>query len=272
MKKSLIILIFLFTIKTLACDCPDINPAIEFYESDYVFEGKIISKTYAKDSLTYNITFEIYKHYKNGNSPKRLEFNLNSESEYTGLWTSCDWTTNEGENWLVYASKYKGKLTFSGICSNSKQIDSQSISNYEKRILENGNSFDFQEYIYEGNDCFFWDKTSSNIDSIFKFGKIKNYTNSYTILRLFIDKNGKLISATSGRNFSIRNDSIFGFPINFKIVNRKPLTEFEKDAVELIEQVDNWEIIRFRNTQIPVKQLKYLTVEFDKATKSWKYK
>ena len=255
----------------MACDCPDISPAIEFYESDYVFEGEIISKIYAKDSLTYNITFDIYKHYKNGDYPKRIEFNLNAEGEYTGLWTSCDWTTYKGENWLVYAYTYKGKLTFSGMCSNSKQLDSHSISNYEKKILENGNTFDFQKYIYDGNDCFFWDKTNSNIDSIFKSGKIKNYENPYTWLKLFINKKGKLISVTSGRNFSISYDSIFGFPIDFKIVNRKPLTEFEKDAIKIVKQVDNWEIIKFRNTQIPIKQLKHLTVEFDKVTKSWKY-
>ena len=64
-KRILTILTILISALTFACTCDEINPIIEYYSSEYVFEGKIISKVYAKDSLTYRVSFDISKHYKN---------------------------------------------------------------------------------------------------------------------------------------------------------------------------------------------------------------
>ena len=115
--KKLILTIFasLISVLSFACDCIDINPILEFYSSEYVFEGKIISKVYAKDSLTYKVTFDIYKHYKNGDSPKILDFDVTTEGKYTGQWNSCEWSAEKNENWLVYAYLAVGYK--SSICS-----------------------------------------------------------------------------------------------------------------------------------------------------------
>lgn len=87
-KRILTILTILISALTFACSCDEMNPIIEYYSQEYVFAGKIISKFYAKDSLTYKVTFDILKHYKNGDFPKTLEFDVTAEGEYTGEWTS----------------------------------------------------------------------------------------------------------------------------------------------------------------------------------------
>lgn len=65
MKKTIFLVICIFSFfKTNACDCETPKPIVEFISSEYVFEGKVISKVYAKDSLTFTVTFDITKHYK----------------------------------------------------------------------------------------------------------------------------------------------------------------------------------------------------------------
>ena len=64
MKKTIILMIFIFSFfKTNACNCETPKSIIEFESSEFVFEGKVISKIYAKDSLTYSITFKVSKYY-----------------------------------------------------------------------------------------------------------------------------------------------------------------------------------------------------------------
>ncbi len=279
MKKSLIILIFLFTIKTLACDCQDVNPVIEFYESDYVFVGKIISKTYAKDSLTYKVTFNISKHYKNGDFPKELEFELNSEGKfnsegkYIGKASNCDLQAEKGEVWLVYTRRYKGELQFGSMCSNSKNLNYRKIGINEQRILNSGNSFKLENYIYDYvyENGFNYTKPISNIDSIFQKGKIKDYEKPFTWLNLLIDKKGNLKYVTTYTGYQLKFDSIFNLPTEFKIKLRKPLTEFEKDAIKLVKKIKKWEIKRHEKINIPVFYIRHLTIEFDKEKKIWKY-
>ena len=104
MKKTIFLVVLIFSFfKTNACSCDIPKPILEFESAEYVFEGKVISKIYAKDSLTYTVTFDITKHYKNSDYPKTLELKFKSEEKYTGEWTSCDWNVNKNENWLVYA-------------------------------------------------------------------------------------------------------------------------------------------------------------------------
>lgn len=270
-KRILTILTILISALTFACDCDDINPILEFYSSEYVFEGKIISKVYANDSLTYKVTFDISKHYKKGDLPKTLEFDVTAEGKYTGQWTSCDWRANKNQTWLVYAYKYKGNLTFSGMCSNSKVIDYRPISLREQKMLDNGNSFELENYIYQFEHNFNYTKPISNIDSILKTGKIKDYERPFTWLKLYIDKNGNLNSVTTHIGYQIKTDSIFNLPTEFKIKLRKPLTEFEKDAIELVKRIPKWEIKKHKKTNIAVPYIRHLTIEFDKEKKEWKY-
>lgn len=278
MKKQ-ILTIFTILVSTFifACDCSETNPIMEFYSSEYVFEGKIVSKVYAKDSLTYKITFDISKHYKNGDLPKKLEFEVfskgrfNSEGKYIGIGSDCDPYPEKGEVWLVYTSRYKGKFCFPNICSNSKNIDYRQIGKNEQKILDNGNSFELKNYIYLSEHGFNYTKPISNIDSILKTGKIKDYKKPFTWLKLYIDKNGKLNSVTTHYGYQIKTDSIFNLPTEFKIKLRKPLSEFEKDVIELVKKIQKWEMKKHRKTNISVPYIRHLTIEFDKEKKEWKY-
>lgn len=273
MKKRIItILTILFSTFTFACSCDIPKPILEFQSAEYVFQGKVISKIYAKDSLTYTVTFKISKHYKKSDNPATLEFTFKSEEKYTGEWTSCDWAVNNDENWLVYADYWNEKLTFGYFCSNSKPLERKSISQNEQKILDNGNSFKLENYIYEIEYGFIYKKKPiSNIDSVLKTGKNKNYEKPYTWLKLYIDKKGNLNTVTTNNGFVFKRDSIFNLITELKINLRKPLTEFEKDAIELVKKVPKWEIKKHKKKNIPVPYIRHLSIEYDKEKKEWKY-
>ncbi len=270
-KRILTILTLLISALTFACSCDEINPIIEYYSSEYVFEGKIISKVYAKDSLTYKVTFDISKHYKNGDFPKTLEFDVTAEGEYTGEWTSCDWNAKKNQNWLVYAYKYNGNLTFSGICSNSKVTDYRTIGLREQKMLDNGNSFKIENYIFEYESGFNYCKNITDINSILEKGKIKDYKKQTTLLNVSIDSNGKLKSVTRQRELIRKKDSIFNLTIEIGDANRKPITEYEKDAIELIGQVKKWEIKKHEQTGINVPYIRHIWIYYDLKTNKWSY-
>ena len=270
-KQFLTLFTILISTITLACSCDVPKPILEFESADYVFKGKVVSKVYAIDSLNYTVTFEIFKHYKEGEKPKRLEFTLTSEGEYTGEFTSCDWHVNEDEKWLIYAYYSNKKLTFSYYCSNSKRIGNWNISKNEQRILDYGNSFKLENYIYQFENGFNIPKPIANIDSIFKNGKIKNYESPYTWLELFIDKKGNLNFVTTGINYEFKTDPIYNLKTEFKIKLKKQVTEFEQDAMELIKKMPKWEIKRHIKTNLPVTYIRHLIIQFDKEKKEWRY-
>jgi hypothetical protein len=270
MQKYLTPLILFFLIgKTFACSCDIPKPILEFESAEYVFEGKVISKIYANDSLTYTVTFEISKHYKNSGKPKIIEFTFKSEEKYTGEWTSCDWNVNKDENWLVYANYWNEKLTFRYYCSNSKPLDRRTISKNEQKVLDNGNTFKLENYIYQSEPDFNYTKPISDIDSILKTGKIKDYERPFTWLKLFIDRNGNLNSVSTQIGYQLKMDTIYNLPTEFKIKLIKSLSEFEKDAIELVKKIQKWEIKRHNKTNVPVPYIQHLAIEFDK--KKWKY-
>ncbi|GAL81333.1 hypothetical protein JCM19274_2409 [Algibacter lectus] len=270
-KRILTILSILISTLTFACDCVVYNPILEFYSSEYVFEGEIISKIYAKDSLTYKVTFDISKHYKNGDFPKTLEFDVTAEEEYTGQWTSCDWSAKKNQKWLVYAYKYNGNLTFSGMCSNSKIINNRPIGLREQKMLDNGNSFKIENYIFEYESEFNYCINVTDIKSILEDGKIKEYKKPITLLNVLIDSNGNLISITRQRELIRKKDSIFNLTTGIEDANRKPITEFEKDAIELISQVKKWEVKKYKKTGINVPYLRHIWVSYDLKTNKWSY-
>lgn len=275
MKKTIITISLIISfIKAFGCDCDTPKPALEFYESDYVFEGNVISKIYAPDSPTYTITFDILKHYKKGSNPKKLEFTLKTDRAYNGVleYTSCDWKVNKGEKWLVYARYWNGKLTFWYHCSNSKPLGERKIYPREQKILDNGNSFNLDNYIYSTHEAGFnYVKPISNIDSIFKSEKVKNYKKTFVWLDLYIDREGNLETVNLRYGRKIKADTIFGFIEDYGAETKAPSTEFERDAVDLVKKVKKWEIKRHNKTKIPVRCRKYLTVRFDKKKKKWKY-
>jgi hypothetical protein len=270
MRKTIFLVIFIFSFfKTNACSCETPKPIIEFESSEFVFEGKVISKVYAKDYLTYTITFEISNHYKGSKNPKTLKFTLKSEEKYTGEWTSCDWNVNKNENWLVYAYYWKDKLTFGYYCSNSKPIGKRVISKSEQKVLNNANSFEIDKYTFTNLDGQFTSaKPKVDLDSILRNYRDKNYGEEYNENRVNIvvdiDKNGNLISAnlTSKEHMSIENneiiDSIYNLnkPKNIEI--RKAETNFEKDILKIVKEMKIWEKTFIERTKTSVRIRKFL--------------
>lgn len=267
-----LLIIFLFCIKSYACDC-NIPPLVEeFSTSDYVFEGIVTSKKYSKDSLTYKITFEIYKHYKNGDNPKKLSFILSSESKYKKIITSCDWNINLNEKWLVYTSKStRGELYFSKYCSNSQLLQNEHLYPSYQKWLDNGNSLKVDDYIYNREFRVNFPISLSSLDSLFKNGKKKEYIKNYTGLCLLIDNKGVLKSANIQNQIIPVYDSIFGLQTDIKIDNNVILTEFQKDAIDLVMQIKSWEIRKHPVSKIPVSYFQFIFIEYDLKNKEWKY-
>jgi len=270
MKRSIILVIFIFSFfKANACSCDIPKAIVEFQSSKYVFEGKVISKVYAKDSLTYTITFGILKHYKGSENPKTLKFTLKSEGKYTAEWTSCDWNVNKNENWLVYAYYWKNKLNFSYNCSNSKLIKKRVISESELNILNKANGFEIDKYTFTNLDGSFTNaKPKINLDSILRNHRNKKYGKKHNDKRVDIvvdiDKNGNLISAnlTSKEHMTVENneiiDSIYNLnkPKNVEI--RKAETNFEKDILKIVKNLKVWEKTFIERTKTSVRIRKFL--------------
>ncbi|TDE31504.1 hypothetical protein E0I61_02060 [Flavobacterium ranwuense] len=267
-----LLIIFLFCTKSFACDC-NMPPLVEeFTTSDYVFEGIVTSKKYSKDSLTYKITFEIYKHYKNGDKPKNLSFILSSESKYKKIITSCDWSVNLNEKWLVYTSKSTiGELYFSKYCSNSQLLQNEPLYSGYQRWLDNGNLLKVDNFIYNNEFRTNFSTSNSSIDSVFKNGKKKEYIENYTGLYLLIDNKGVLKSANIQKQIIPVYDSIFGLQTDIKIDNNVILTEFQKDAIDLVMRKKSWEIRKHPISNIPVSYFQVLHIEYDLKNNEWKY-
>jgi len=270
MKKTFFLVVIIFSIfKANACSCTTPKPILEFQTSTYVFEGEIISKVYAKDSLTYTITFNISKHYKKSDNPKTMKFTLESEGKYTGEWTSCDWTVTKNEIWLVYANYRKGTFVFDYFCSNSKPIEKGIIPTSELKILNNANGFEIDKYTFTSLDGHFTNtKPKINLDSILKKYSHKDYGKNYRENRVDIvvdiDKNGQLIASnlTSIARCPPDNmeliDSIYNLNKPKNIALRKANTKFEKDIFQVVKNLKVWEKTYIEGVQTPVRIRKFL--------------
>ncbi len=270
MKTILISLLFFFSIfKICACDCDTPKSIVEYQVAKYVFEGKAISKKYAKDSLSYTITFKILKHYKRDDNPKTLTFTLKSEGNYSGVWTSCDWRVEKNQKWLVYANEKGNSLTFNYFCSNSRPIEKTPISTREQKILDNAKHFEVEKYTFNQIDGRFTNaRPKANLDSLLSKYKNKKYGESYKENRadvmVDIDKNGNLIAANllDRKHQKIENlviiDSLFDLNKTENSEERETATAFEEDIEGVVKQLKNWEITFIKGTKIPVKFRKYL--------------
>ena len=262
---TLLIGCFCFATYGFACSCDIPKPAVEFAYSDYVFEGVISSKKYASDSLIYSISFDITRHYKDSDAPTQLQFTLQSEGEITGEWTSCDWNVEKGEKWLVYAYRYKGKLTFGYFCSNSKPLDNREIGRIEQRILNSGNQLDLEKYKFSAIDGFYSQaRPKANIDSILTTYQKNGYEDDRIDIIVDIDKNGNLEAANLWpKKFKDRPadkviDSIFNLnkPCNIQV--REPESRAEKDLLELVRNLKKWDKTYLPFLKKPVAYRMYL--------------
>ncbi|MDT0647924.1 hypothetical protein RM545_14585 [Zunongwangia sp. F260] len=263
MKTTFIFTLLVFiTIKGFACSCETLKSAIEFHQSKYVFEGEVIEKVYASDSLTNTITFEISKHYKNGDNPKFLKFQLNSEAEVTGLYSSCYWIAKKGQKWLVYAKTRNGKLNFQFFCSNSKPLERLKIHPSEQKVLDNGNNLDLTKYryIHTGEPI----TSIDSIENIYK--KYKFDPSDFAFIRVDVDEKGRLERANlvprGERKFEVI-DTIFGMN-NFKNERQKLRTEFEEIAVEVANKIKSWEKYYVFDLKRSVKYRAGILIEVNK--------
>jgi len=269
-KLTLILLLLLSFYKMNACSCDTPKPIIELQSAQYVFEGKVISKIYSSDSLNYTIKFKILKHYKNGDKPQFLEFTFPAEERYTGEWTSCDWSIDVNENWLVYTKYWKDKLKFGYFCTNSKPLNSRIISQNEQQILDNANEFSIDKYILNDFDGFFTQsKPEKDLDLILEKYHNKDYGNKNKAhIVVDIDKNGNLLAANvySLEEMRPKNnliiDTIFRLNKPPNIESNKVKTEFEKDILNIVRTLKKWDIICIDDTEIAVN--KRLVLQFYK--------
>ena len=262
MRKILTFIVFLIVSKSFACSCDTPKPAIEFYQSDYVFEGEVIEKVYSSDSLNYTLTFQIAKHYKKNDNPKFLKFQLPSEGEITGKFTSCDWNVEKGENWLVYAKNKNGKLHFQFYCSSSKPLDRFKIDASEQKILDNGQKLDLTQYRYN----FIGADAITDVDSILRdYQKRKFDPSEFAFIWLDVDNNGKIETANlaprSQRSFEVI-DTIFGLN-NYANEFEPPRSDFEKTAVEIARKIKEWEKYYYLDLGVPVKYRTFLRFSVD---------
>ncbi|MBF8962583.1 hypothetical protein I0P70_04935 [Pontibacter sp. FD36] len=153
MIRLLLIFIFLAPFTTFACDADPPPVALEFLKAKYVFWGQATSKVYAKDSLTYNVSFTIAKHFKQETSlPVTLSYTFNSGGEITGRYSSCDYGVALGQNWLIYTYEHDGVLTFGHHGSNSKPVKSlEAIPEQELEILQSGHAIDYRNILFDGS-------------------------------------------------------------------------------------------------------------------------
>jgi len=181
----------------------------------------------------------------------------------------CNATKNE--KIFKFEFDYYNPDDFFKLCSNSKPIDKRIISDKEQRVLDNGNSFELENYIYFVENNFNYTKPITNIDSILKLGKVKNYEKPHSFLKLLIDKEGHLIYVTTNRGYKTEIDSNFNIPTKFKVSISKPLTEFQRDAIELVSKISKWEIKRHKESNKPVVYIRGFSIAFDNETQKWKY-
>lgn len=266
MKFLLVLALILTTsLKIRACDCNPPKQILEFYGAKYVFEGEIISKDYAKDSLTYTLTFKVDKHYKNGEQPNLVKFTKQSEGRYIGVITSCDEDFDVGERWLVFAKTYQNRLVFGSMCSNSRRyVTKETID-----LLKTANEFKLGShfYNYDFSNLFSYEKPSYNLDSALKKVNTKKFKpNQEVIIMLDIDTNSNILKRNIYDNSFIRQDKSTKWGL-FQFLNEKPnrpTNDFEKRMLKFSKKIKNWPITYFKPTNEKVNTRKYLAFRIDK--------
>lgn len=267
MRYLIALILLISTFKSLACDCADVPLIFEAYNSDAVFDGIAVSKIYSKDSSYYTVSFEVQKHYKNLIYPfKRIEVQMVSEWEYSGVMTSCDWHINEGERWLVLGDFFKGGFRFDGYCGNSRSLKYSGPSEPLKQILDRLNEFCLSDYKFSDSQYgFSMLEPKINIDSLsMSFGPL----NSCGTQRLIfdIDKKGRLVAVNfQSQNWqeSLLTDSIFKIHSYRNIEHAPPKNEFEKKALEYARLINKWQPLEHRKTKEKVNSQAYSLIYCD---------
>jgi len=264
MKKILLLIIFSISfMKVSACDCDSPQLALEFQESKHVFLGKVSEKKYSADNNSFKIVFNVIEHFKKGENPIFLEFNFENPKELT----SCDWKINLNEKWVVFVKEFNGKLTFSGICSNSSRILENQYPTFVKKISENWDNFNIDKFIFSSLDGEFETSFPNlNLDSLINKYSKKNYGEEYgqNIANIIVDinRNGEVmqtvVNHVNKKVKTLKYDSIFNLYLFYPLKEFKPETEFQNDMINEVKKIKKWNPVLIRNTDISVPYRKHL--------------
>lgn len=262
--KRLILIIFLFPLYALACSCDPPPVALEFLTSEHVFWGTVVEKEYAADSLTYTVTFQIEKHYKqNKENPKKLTFTEPAEGRITGSYTSCDYSVNKGEKWLVYTYMNKGELVFSYNCSNSRFYSSfDAIPKQELAVIEAGKRIDLDKIIFESSTSRLWNmkaykgpKPILPLDTLLAQIAKKYYDSipdtHFENIIISINTKGEISTVAVHRkvkNFEIKRVYDVSYPAYTSIDSLD--TELQKEIMEKLNKVQTWEPATFMGRKV----------------------
>lgn len=122
MKKIILLLLSIFTFSNLySCDYDEMSFLWWYFKSDLICSGRII-KVYESDSATYDVLMVPDKIYK-GESIDTLLLTVDSyHRNNREVFSDCDVYMYDGEKWLIYAQKIKGKYITGGQWSRSNRL------------------------------------------------------------------------------------------------------------------------------------------------------
>jgi hypothetical protein len=118
MKKLLLSLVMLISVKTFGCSC-GITPCLEKYQrSEFIPTAKILKVVAdTKNKDYHDIEIKLIEVYK-GKPVTKLKI-------ISVLNNSCSFFTSENSTWLIFASKDSNGFLSFGYCSGSQQVDRQ---------------------------------------------------------------------------------------------------------------------------------------------------
>ena len=263
MRIALVIAALIFFNNIYACICETPNIALEFMSSKYVFYGKAISKEYSEDKLTYSVVFEVIEHYREGENPLQVRYNLPSDDG-----SSCGWEVGLGQTWLIFSKIENDRNVFYQYCSNSRFL--KDPDTYIKQIADNWSRFNLDDYIFSDYDGGYWSfftpaYPAKNIDSLIR----KYYKKDYSVLEkapsyrwnrahimVDIDRKGKVkqiaVYERSREQIKLERDSIFRVQKYHKVKQTRDLLVFEKDMLRAVKKIRYYTPVKIENTEITV--------------------
>ena len=279
MRIVLLITAFFYLQNVSACDCDLPNKVLDFMASKYVFKGKIVSKEFAPDSLTYSVVFEVLEHYKKGEQPKQLKYEVAAPDN-----SSCSWEVFVGQTLMIFSKVWRGKDVFSLMCSNSGRVDPEIL-----RMAENWEQFNIDEFSFSDREGF--DLTPArpemDIDSLLSKYKSKDYSkydngNWYfqeqAWISVDIDREGNVKQVrVFGHHWETRywfeKDSIFPARKYSTLKQANDLSEFEQDMLREIKKIRKYSPVylkRYKDINIPYRKTVYFSKDGDSIYSDYK--
>jgi hypothetical protein len=124
MKKNILLLFFLISKITFACECPPIQPISEalFKNYDVIFEGKVDSVSTCKTQGTSAAYFSINELYK-GEVEQHFKIEFDCASP-------CMMSFSKADEWLIYSTYKRFDLMVVSLCSHSRKLFADASQDY----------------------------------------------------------------------------------------------------------------------------------------------